>query len=315
MRARYLIWLLFVAAAFGQQPVTTPFDATPATQNITAQDTGSTITSGANSQSIITGTATAGSTAVFTLATISNIRIQVTGTWTGTLQLEMSFDGGTTWYIHGARQIGLPWSGSTFTANFGAVLNSSAANRFRVRATATWTGTATITITQTTLNSAITYIESPIQLADATTPTQMAAVSAAGAQLMNQGYVGGSAVVADPCQQAVRTAVVINATASTQIITGTSGKQTYVCFLQFALSAVADNVALVEGTGSTCASSTAGMAGGSTAATGWNLLANGSVTAGSIQAWAFKTVTAADNVCLLASSAAQISGVVQYVQQ
>lgn len=131
----------------------------------------------------------------------------------------------------------------------------------------------------------------------------------------NIAQIAGSTVVADPCQVNARLTANISITASGQIITGTAAKQTYICFLQFAASATADNVALVEGTGTTCATSIAGMAGGTTAATGWNLLANGSVTAGTIQNWAFKSATLADNVCLLASSGAQISGTVQYVQQ
>lgn len=125
----------------------------------------------------------------------------------------------------------------------------------------------------------------------------------------------GNSLLFDPCSQLAHSQAVINLTASGQLITGTASKQTYICFLQFAISSTADNVALVEGTGSTCGTSTAGMAGGSTAATGWNLLANGSVTGGSLDRWSFKTATQADNVCLLASSGAQISGVVNYVQQ
>lgn len=120
---------------------------------------------------------------------------------------------------------------------------------------------------------------------------------------------------ADPCQILHRSVAVINLTASGKLISGVSNKTTYICFLQFSLSGTADNVALVEGTGSTCATNTAGMAGGATAATGWNLLANGSVTAGNMAYWAFSSATRADDVCLLASSAAQISGVIQYVQQ
>lgn len=141
------------------------------------------------------------------------------------------------------------------------------------------------------------------------------ATAASGVQEVGIADGSGNKYVADPCQQFVRTPVTINLTAGGTLITGTAAKQTYVCFIQFALSATADNVALVEGTGTVCATSIAGMAGGSTAATGWNLLANGSVTAGTMQNWAFKTTTLADNVCLLASSGAQISGVVQYVQQ
>lgn len=119
----------------------------------------------------------------------------------------------------------------------------------------------------------------------------------------------------DPCSSLTRTPVVLNLTANTQLIAGTSGKQTYVCFIQFGLGSTADNIAMVEGTGTICGTTTVGMAGGNTSATGWNLQGYGSVTAGEGLAWAFKTATTGDSVCFLVSSASQVSGVVQYVQQ
>lgn len=121
-------------------------------------------------------------------------------------------------------------------------------------------------------------------------------------------------VLADPCAVNPRQVKVINLTAGGQLATALPNQTIFVCYLQFSLSAVADNVALVEGSGTVCATSTVGMAGGNTAATGWNLLANGSVTSGGITAWAFRTTVLGNNVCLLASSAAQISGVMLYVQ-
>lgn len=126
---------------------------------------------------------------------------------------------------------------------------------------------------------------------------------------------GTNTVQVDPCQAQVRNVALISLTASAKIITGTSGKKTYICYLQFSLDANADNVALVEGTGTVCATGVTGMAGGSTAANGWNLLANGSVTSGTIQNWAFKSATNADDTCLLVGSGAKLSGVAQYVQQ
>lgn len=118
---------------------------------------------------------------------------------------------------------------------------------------------------------------------------------------------------ADPCVTNPRKVQVINLTASGQLVTALANQSVYVCFLQFSLGAVADNVALVEGTGSTCGTGTVGMAGGATAATGWNLLANGSVTAANSGLWVYRTATVGDNICLLVSSAAQISGVMIYV--
>jgi hypothetical protein len=98
-----------------------------------------------------------------------------------------------------------------------------------------------------------------------------------------------------------------------QIITGTASKQTYVCALNLIVSA-ADNVAIVEGTGSTCGTSTAGMAGGSTAATGWNFAANGGLTMGTGNGPVIRTATLADDVCLLVSTGAQVSGNVVWAQ-
>jgi len=121
---------------------------------------------------------------------------------------------------------------------------------------------------------------------------------------------------ADPCMGSanVKSFALVNTTASAQLIAGTAGKQTYVCSLDF-IPAAADNIALVEGTGATCGTGTAGMAGGATAATGWNLAANENVIMGDGSGSIAKTITAGDNVCILASAATQLSGNVGYVQQ
>jgi hypothetical protein len=156
---------------------TTPVaDVDPATQNITAQDTSSTTTTGANNQSIITGSPTAGSTASFTFATKTSVRMQVTGTWTGTLQSEVSLDGGTTWYVQNIHQNGTSFTGSSWTANFEGITTAAAATTWRLRATAAWTGTATVQIIEST-NEAYTYVGNPLKLVDATT-TNVATVKA-----------------------------------------------------------------------------------------------------------------------------------------
>ena len=130
---------------------------------------------------------------------------------------------------------------------------------------------------------------------------------------VNEAQIGGSNVIADPCQQLSRSVALINLTAGGQIITATASKQTYICSLNI-VTATAQNIALVEGTGTTCGTGTAGMAGGATAATGWNFAANGGMTFGNGGRWLFKTATAADNVCLLLSGTGQTSGSVTYVQ-
>lgn len=131
---------------------------------------------------------------------------------------------------------------------------------------------------------------------------------------VNIAQQGGATKVQDPCQGAAGSVKVINLTASASSITGTSGKQTYICSMNI-ITGTAQNIAMVEGTGTVCATGIAGMAGGTTAATGWNFAANGGFTIGSGGYWIFATATLADNVCFLLSSTGQTSGAIRYVQQ
>jgi hypothetical protein len=153
-------------------------DTLPATQAITAQDTGSSSTTGANGQAFVTGSPTAGSTATFTISSIDSIKIQVTGTWTGTLTLESSLDGGTTWFSTGIHQSGTSYQTNGFTANFIGGLNMSGCTNFRVRATAAWTGTATVKIIET-VNTNTVYVGNPIFLHDGTTQSTLNTIKAA----------------------------------------------------------------------------------------------------------------------------------------
>lgn len=120
--------------------------------------------------------------------------------------------------------------------------------------------------------------------------------------------------VQDPCQQSTGLYGTINLVASGRVIVGTAGKQTYICSLDL-ITATAQNIALVEGTGSTCGTNTTGMNGGNTAATGWNLAANGGLVKGGGGFGVDATVTAGDDVCLLLSGTGQTSGAFRYVQQ
>jgi hypothetical protein len=97
-------------------------------------------------------------------------------------------------------------------------------------------------------------------------------------------------------------------------VTGTSAKKIYICSINL-VTAAANNVAMVEGTGTVCATGIAGMAGGSTAATGWNFAANGGLTQGNGMGSIMAEATNADNLCLLQSAAVQLSGVIGYVVQ
>ena len=131
---------------------------------------------------------------------------------------------------------------------------------------------------------------------------------------VNVNQIGGTGVVAGACETEQPIYINISQTTGTQLITGTSSERIYICSLQL-LSATAQNVALVDGTGTVCATGVAGMLGGSTAATGWNFAANnGLVLPFHRNGWS-KTSSDADNVCLLQSGSGQISGSLSYVSR
>ena len=121
----------------------------------------------------------------------------------------------------------------------------------------------------------------------------------------------------DPCQVNTKSYANINGTAGATIITGTASKKIYVCSLVL-VTATAQNINLVSGTGTVCATGTTamlGLSGGTTAATGWNLAANGGLTLGSGGFSLGQTQNNADNLCMLTSSTGQITGGVSYVVQ
>lgn len=164
----------------GTVTATNTADTSPATQNITVVDSGSTTTTGQNSQSIITGTPTANSAASFTSTNIDTVRIQVTGTWTGTLQSEFSVDGGTTWYVVGAHISGTVFSTSSYTANVSGVLPAAGFTNYRIRATAAITGTATVKVVFS-VNPGVVNVANPIKIVDATGTSSQVAVTASNA--------------------------------------------------------------------------------------------------------------------------------------
>lgn len=135
-------------------------------------------------------------------------------------------------------------------------------------------------------------------------------------QSVNEAQIGGSAVVADPCQTSAKLYISITQTANTKLVTGTSSKKISICSIHL-VTATAQNIALVEGTVTTCGTGTAGVSGfgGATAATGWNLAANGGLTYGNGASALGQEGTAADDLCLFQSSSGQVSGGLSYVVQ
>ena len=84
------------------------------------------------------------------------------------------------------------------------------------------------------------------------------------------------------------------------------------------VTATAQNLAVVAGTGTTCATTTVGvpgLTGGATAATGWNLAANGGLTFGGGGSSIAQTTVNGTALCLFQSGTGQVSGGLTYVTQ
>lgn len=68
----------------------------------------------------------------------------------------------------------------------------------------------------------------------------------------------------------------VSTATTTLLVTGVSGRHVRISSLSL-ITAAANNVALISGTGATCGTGTTGMNGGTTAASGWNFAANGAL--------------------------------------
>lgn len=134
-------------------------------------------------------------------------------------------------------------------------------------------------------------------------------------QPTNIAQVGGAAP--DPCFGLVKSFFSISQTANTQIITGTSAKKIYFCSINIGPSADAENITIVEGTGTVCATNTITVPGfpAATAASGWQMAANGGLTYGAGIGSIAATSVNADNVCLFMSGSGRIAGGGSYVVQ
>lgn len=123
------------------------------------------------------------------------------------------------------------------------------------------------------------------------------------------------AFAADPCQSAkTYTPISITTATTTRIVAPASAKQTFICYL-FMTSAAADNVAIVEGTGGTCGTGTAGVVGGTTSANGPNFSANGGIAMGKGSSTVAATAGTNVDLCLITSAATPIAGIIAWVQQ
>jgi hypothetical protein len=102
---------------------------------------------------------------------------------------------------------------------------------------------------------------------------------------------------------------------SFQVITaGNANMFVYVC--NFSTGSIGGSTySIVEGTGTTCATNTKAMFGGTTAATGIGLAANGAFETGAGVGAILKTAVAGDNVCFIAAGTGPLAGSMAFVQQ
>lgn len=103
----------------------------------------------------------------------------------------------------------------------------------------------------------------------------------------------------------------IDQVTSTQAITGVASQFIHICSVVL-VSATAQLVSVVEGTGAICATGIQGLMGGTSAS--MSFAANGGVASVSGVPW-LRTQVVADNVCVLQSGAGNVSGVITYISK
>lgn len=106
-------------------------------------------------------------------------------------------------------------------------------------------------------------------------------------------------------------AVSVTSATTTLLVTGVSGRHVRITSINL-VTAIANNVALISGTGATCGTGTAGIAGGTTAANGWNFAANGGLTMGNGIGTIMQTAATGDSVCIITSAAGPLAGSLSY---
>ena len=126
---------------------------------------------------------------------------------------------------------------------------------------------------------------------------------------------GTRQAIIDPCEAATQTYAPISITTATttRIVTPSASNKTYICGL-ILVTAAANNVGIVEGTGGTCGSATAGVIGGTTAANGPNYSANGGMVLQASKTAHAQTAGTNVDLCLITSAATPLAGGIRYVQ-
>ena len=139
-------------------------------------------------------------------------------------------------------------------------------------------------------------------------------VTVQGIASMTPLAVTQSGQVIDPCQANTVLFAPISQTGNAKYISAVSAKKNYICSIML-ITADAESVSLVGGTGSTCGTNTEAVIGATTAANGPALAANGGWTMGNGKGSIAAGATTNEDVCLFESGSGRIAGVLTYVQQ
>jgi hypothetical protein len=118
----------------------------------------------------------------------------------------------------------------------------------------------------------------------------------------------------DPCSSEAKTRFAISHTSDQVLISAAASKKNYICSIVLVAGA-AEIVNIVEGTGSTCATSTAAIAGSTTEANGLSFAANGGFSAVGGDATVIPGSGTNVDTCLFISGSNRVSGFITYVQR
>lgn len=132
--------------------------------------------------------------------------------------------------------------------------------------------------------------------------------------LYTQPTDGTNLLLVDPCASVAKTTTAISATADTVIITAAASKKNYICGISVVASA-AEVVGIVEGTGSTCGTSTAAIVGSTTDANSMSFAANGGIAANGGASTVLAGTGTNVDTCLHVSGSNRVSGYVTWVQR
>ncbi len=195
------------------------------------------------------------------------------------------------------------WNGTTWDRCTKGTSGNGAVDSSTQRVTIASDSTGTVIATQTT--AANLNVRPDTSGATGAAPPARANYIGGLGSGATGGFLIGSAVADTFVNVNVSTAT------TTLLVTGVSGRHVRITSLNL-VTAGANNVALISGTGATCGTGTTGMTGGTTAASGWNFAANGGIAQGTGLGTINQTNATGDSVCVVTSAATQLSGRLSY---